>query len=95
MLLDANLALGNKQKEQKTESDRKIANLQAQLDKLTGETAGAIARCFHIHYPKVVIMSVNAQSAHSQISERTSVDLAVSRVPELQRPSLLSLKPAS
>ena len=27
MLLDANLALGNKQKEQKTESDRKIANL--------------------------------------------------------------------
>ena len=37
MLLDANLALGNKQKEQKTESDRKIANLQAQLDKLTGE----------------------------------------------------------
>ena len=37
MLLDANLALGNKQKEQKTESDRKIANLQAQVDKLTGE----------------------------------------------------------
>ena len=37
MLLDANLALGNKQKEQKTESDRKIANLQAQLDKLTRE----------------------------------------------------------
>ena len=36
-LLDANLALGNKQKEQKTESDRKIANLQAQVDKLTGE----------------------------------------------------------
>ena len=37
MLLDANLTLGNKQKEQKTESDRKIANLQAQVDKLTGE----------------------------------------------------------
>ena len=37
MLLDANLALGNKQKKQKTESDRKIANLQAQVDKLTGE----------------------------------------------------------
>ena len=37
MLLDANLALGNKQKEQKTESDRKIANLQAQVDKLTEE----------------------------------------------------------
>ena len=37
MLLDANLALGNKQKEQKTESDRKIANLQVQVDKLTGE----------------------------------------------------------
>ena len=37
MLLDANLALGNKQKEQKTESDRKIANLQAQVAKLTGE----------------------------------------------------------
>ena len=36
-LLDANIALGNKQKEQKTESDRKIANLQAQVDKLTGE----------------------------------------------------------
>ena len=36
-LLDANLALGNKQKEQKTESDRKIVNLQAQVDKLTGE----------------------------------------------------------
>ena len=26
-----------KQKEQKTESDRKIVNLQAQVDKLTGE----------------------------------------------------------
>ena len=37
MLLDANLALGNKQKEQKTESDRKIVNLQAQVDKLTEE----------------------------------------------------------
>ena len=37
MLQDANLALGNKQKEQKAESDRKIANLQAQVDKLTGE----------------------------------------------------------
>ena len=37
MLLDANIALGNKQKEQKAESDRKIAGLQAQVDKLTGE----------------------------------------------------------
>lgn len=37
MLLDANLTLGNKQKEQKTESDRKIVNLQAQVDKLTEE----------------------------------------------------------
>ena len=37
MLLDANLALGNKQKEQKEESDRKIAGLQALVDKLTGE----------------------------------------------------------
>ena len=37
MLLDANIALGNKQKEQKEESDRKIADLQAQVDKLTGE----------------------------------------------------------
>ena len=37
MLRDANIALGNKQKEQKTESDCKIANLQAQVDKLTGE----------------------------------------------------------
>ena len=37
MLRDANIALGNKQKKQKTESDRKIANLQAQVDKLTGE----------------------------------------------------------
>ena len=43
-LLDANIALGNKQKEtqakadrQKEESDRKIADLQAQLDKLAGE----------------------------------------------------------
>jgi hypothetical protein len=43
-LLDANIALGNKQKEtqakadrQKEESDRKIAELQAQLDKLAGE----------------------------------------------------------
>lgn len=36
-LLDANFALGNKQKEQKAESDRKIAGLQAQVDKLTGE----------------------------------------------------------
>ncbi|MBD9271321.1 MAG: hypothetical protein EGS53_00090 [Prevotella sp.] len=34
MLLDANLALGNKQKEQKTESDRKIAKLQAQVTSL-------------------------------------------------------------
>lgn len=37
MLRDANIALGNKQKEQKTESDCKIANLQVQVDKLTGE----------------------------------------------------------
>ena len=36
-LLDANIALGNKQKEQKAESDRKIADLQKQVDKLTGE----------------------------------------------------------
>ena len=36
-LLDANIALGNKQKEQKAESDRKIAGLQALVDKLTGE----------------------------------------------------------
>ena len=45
MLLDANLALGNKQKEQKTESDRKIANLQEQVDKLTGELQGLGVRC--------------------------------------------------
>lgn len=31
-LLNANIALGNKQKEQKAESDRKIAGLQAQVD---------------------------------------------------------------
>lgn len=36
-LLNANIALGNKQKEQKEEFDRKIADLQAQVDKLTGE----------------------------------------------------------
>ena len=36
-LLDANIAVGNKQKEQKAESDCKIAGLQAQVDKLTGE----------------------------------------------------------
>ena len=36
-LLDANIALGNKQKEQKAESDRKIASLQEQVDKLTEE----------------------------------------------------------
>ena len=36
-LLDANIALGNKQKELKEESDRKIAGLQDQVDKLTGE----------------------------------------------------------
>ena len=36
-LLDANIALGNKQKEQKEESDRKIASLQKQVDKLTRE----------------------------------------------------------
>lgn len=37
MLLYANIALGNKQKEQKEESDRKIASLQEQVDKLTEE----------------------------------------------------------
>ena len=37
MLLDANLALGNKQKKLQAESDCKIAGLQAQVDKLTGE----------------------------------------------------------
>ena len=37
-------------------------------------------------------MPLNAQSAHSQISERTSANLAASRVPESQRPTLLSLK---
>ena len=37
MLLNANIALGNKQKELQAESDRKIAGLQAQVDKLTGE----------------------------------------------------------
>ena len=36
-LLDANIALGNKQKELQAESDRKIADLQAQVDKLTGK----------------------------------------------------------
>ena len=36
-LLNANIASGNKQKEQKAESDRKIAGLQAQVDKLKGE----------------------------------------------------------
>ena len=36
-LLNANIALGNKQKEQKAESDRKIADLQEQVDKLIGE----------------------------------------------------------
>ena len=36
-LLDANIALGNKQKEQKEESDCQIADLQEQNDKLTGE----------------------------------------------------------
>ena len=36
-LLNANIALGNKQKEQKAESDRKIADLQAQVDKLIEE----------------------------------------------------------
>lgn len=36
-LLDANIALGNKQKELQAESDRKIADLQEQVDKLTGE----------------------------------------------------------
>ena len=36
-LLDANIALGNKQKELQAEADRKIAGLQAQVDKRTGE----------------------------------------------------------
>lgn len=36
-LLDANIALGNKQKKLQAESDCKIAGLQAQVDKLTGE----------------------------------------------------------
>lgn len=36
-LLDANIALDNKQKEQEAESDRKIASLQEQINKLTGE----------------------------------------------------------
>ena len=36
-LLDANIALGNKQKELQAEADRKIAGLQEQVDKLTGE----------------------------------------------------------
>ena len=36
-LLDANIALGNKQKELQAEADRKIAGLQAQVDKLIEE----------------------------------------------------------
>lgn len=36
-LLDANIALGNKQKETEAKAERKIAELQAQVDKLTGE----------------------------------------------------------
>lgn len=36
-LLDANIALSNKQKEQKAEYDRKIAGLQTHVDKLTGK----------------------------------------------------------
>ena len=36
-LLDANIALGNKQKELHAEADRKIAGLQAQVDKLIEE----------------------------------------------------------
>lgn len=42
-LLDANIALGNKQKKLKEEADRKIAGLQAQVDKLTGELQ--VSRC--------------------------------------------------
>ena len=37
-LLDANIALGNQQKELQAESDRKIADLQEQADTLTGRT---------------------------------------------------------
>lgn len=36
-LLDANIALGNKQKETEEKAERKIAELQARIDKLTGE----------------------------------------------------------
>ena len=36
-LLEANIALGNKQKELQPEADRKTAGLPAQVDKLTGE----------------------------------------------------------
>lgn len=36
-LLDANIALGNKQKETEAKAERKIAELQARIDKLTGE----------------------------------------------------------
>ena len=36
-LLDAKIGLGNKRKEQKAESDRNIADLQAPLDKPTAE----------------------------------------------------------
>lgn len=36
-LLDANIALGNKQKKLQAEADRKIASLQEQVDKLTGK----------------------------------------------------------
>ena len=44
-LLNANIALGNKQKELQAEADRKIAGLQAQVDKLTGELQASSVRC--------------------------------------------------
>lgn len=44
-LLDANIALGNKQKELQAEADRKIAGLQDQVDKLTENCKPVGVRC--------------------------------------------------
>ena len=59
-LLDANIALGNKQKELQAEADRKIAGLQEQVDKLTGELQVGFCPVFPLAVGQPALYDVQA-----------------------------------
>lgn len=66
-LLDANIALGNKQKEQKAELDRKIADLQEQVDKRSRIAIGVGCLQYRYNRPpyRIIGLSDNTSTYRS------------------------------